>query len=93
MATNESSHRSAYVGFAVAAGGLAHFVWPRRFEPVNTVLGFTQHTRLHVYLNGAIETALGLTLISPRTRKLNIALSIGYPVYLAINAFRAFRSC
>ncbi len=79
------------MGLAVAAGGLAHFVWPQQFEPLNKTLGFTSHTRVHVDVNGAIETVLGLTLISARTRKLNAALSCGYLIYLYLNAFRARR--
>jgi uncharacterized membrane protein len=82
---------TACVGLTVAAGGLAHFVWPQQFEPLNKTLGFTSHTRLHVYVNGAIETVLGVTLISPKTRKLNAALSFGYPIYLSLNTFRARR--
>ena len=80
---------TACMGLAIAAGGLAHFVWPQPFEPLNNTLGFTSHTRLHVYVNGAMETVLGLTLISPKTRKLSAALSFGYPIYLLANAFRA----
>lgn len=74
---------------AIAVGGLAHFVWPQRFERLNKWLGFTRRTRVHVYVNGSIETALGVTLISPRSRKLNAVLSTGYPIYLSANVFRA----
>lgn len=79
-------------GLAVTAGGLAHFAWPGKFEPVNRKLGFTHDTRTHVYVNGGIETALGLTLISAKTRKMNIALSVCYPIYLGLNASRARNS-
>lgn len=72
----------------MTAVGLAHFAFPRAFEPLNRKLGFTEHTRRHVYVNGAVETAIGLTMLSPRTRTLNAALSVGYPSYLIANAIR-----
>jgi uncharacterized membrane protein len=76
-------------GVAATACGLAHFVWPVKFEPINRQLGFTRRTRTHVYVNGGIETTLGLTLMSDRTRTINIALSVAYPTYLMLNALRA----
>ncbi|WP_101947835.1 hypothetical protein [Mycobacterium sp. 3519A] len=80
------------LGLNVAAGGLAHFIWPRKFEPLNRRLGFTNHTRTHVYCNGAIETAIGLTLLSPTTHRLTATLSVAYPIYLATNTIRARRA-
>jgi uncharacterized membrane protein len=76
-------------GIAVTACGLAHFAWPPIFEPVNRQLGFTRNTRTHVYVNGGIETALGLTLFSTNTRKVNLVLMVCYPIYLGLNALRA----
>lgn len=76
-------------GVAVTVCGLAHFAWPLKFEPVNRQLGFTRGTRTHVYVNGGIETVLGLTLMSSTTRTVNVALSITYPIYLMLNALRA----
>jgi hypothetical protein len=91
VTNNFGSPLAITAGVAVAGIGLAHFAWPTRFEPLNESMGFTQRTRRHVYINGAIETLLGLTMVSPRTRTLNIVLSIAYPTYLAANIIRARR--
>ncbi|OBK81656.1 hypothetical protein [Mycobacterium sp. 1164985.4] len=91
MTTTGLSLPRILAGVAATACGLAHFVWPAKFEPVNRQLGFTRNTRTHVYVNGGIETALGLTLMSRRTRTINIALSVTYPIYLMLNALRANR--
>ena len=42
----------------------------------------------HIYTNGGIETALGLGLLVPKTRKLAALGSLGYVAYLAGNAIR-----
>ncbi|MCV7257195.1 hypothetical protein [Mycobacterium shimoidei] len=89
MATAGISLPRVIGGVAVTACGLAHFAWPRRFEALNRKLGFTHNTRLHVFVNGGLETVLGLTLMSSRTRTANVALSIGYPIYLTLNVLRA----
>lgn len=89
MTTAEISLPRVIGGVAVTACGLAHFAVPRRFEPLNRELGFTHNTRLHVFVNGGLETLLGLTLMSSRIRTANVALSIAYPIYLTLNALRA----
>lgn len=89
MTTTGISLSRATAGLAVMAVGLAHFAWPGKFKPVNRWLGFTRDTRTHVYVNGGIETVLGLTLISTKTRKVNFVLSVCYPIYLGLNALRA----
>ena len=42
----------------------------------------------HVYIDGGIETAVGLGLAARQTRKLAIIGLIGYLAYLAGNAVR-----
>lgn len=76
------------VGLAVAAIGLAHSVVPELFDPINQ-LAFPAGTRLHTYINGGAETAIGLTLMAPRTRPAFVVLYVGYPVYLLANLIRA----
>ena len=80
------------VGLAVTAGGIAHFVRPAAFEPLNVNLGFAQNTRRHVYVNGAIETAIGLTMLSPRAKTANRILSVAYPAYLLTSRTRGRRA-
>ncbi len=49
------------VGMAVAGTGVAHFVRPELFDGV-TGQAFPHDTRTHVYIDGGIETAIGLGL-------------------------------
>ena len=74
---------------AVAAIGLLHFVFPTAFEPLNRWLGFTENTRRHVYVNGAVETAIGLLLARPMTRPISASLGAAYGLYLTVHALRA----
>ena len=60
-------------GLGVAGYGLAHFARPQMFDSF-TRQAFPRNTRQHIYINGGIETALGLGLAVPKTRKL--ALSV-----------------
>ncbi len=75
------SRRSARIarcsGLALAGAGLAHFTSPGLFEPV-TKSAFPRNTRQHVYINGSIETALGLSFASRQTRTLGAVGLIGY---------------
>ncbi len=75
------------VGLAVAGVGVAHFVKPEAFEDI-TGQAFPRDTRTHVYIDGGIETAIGLGLSSPKTRKLAVVGLIGYGAYLAGNVVR-----
>ncbi|SOJ53965.1 hypothetical protein MSIMFB_01464 [Mycobacterium simulans] len=79
-------------GLVTSSIGLAHFAMPQRFEPLNVTLGFAGNTRRHVYINGAIETAIGLTMIHPATRRLTLVAGLGYTGYLAANFLRAKRA-
>jgi len=72
---------------AVAATGLSHLIMPQAWEPL-TKPAFPRRTKQHIYTNGGIETALGLGLISPRTRKATAIGAVGYVAYLAANLVR-----
>jgi len=74
-----------FSGLAMAAVGLSHFVRPEMFESI-TAPAFPTNTRQHIYVNGGIETAIGLGLIPAKTRKLAVAGLIGYAAYLGVNA-------
>lgn len=76
-----------YAGVALAAAGVSHFVKPGIYQPVTTA-AFPENTRRHVYTNGGIETALGLALIAPRTRKIGLAGVVDYLAYLGGNVIR-----
>ena len=80
--------RITVAGAALAATGLAHFAKPELFEPI-TAPGFPDNTRRHIYLNGGIETALGVGLVVPQTRKIAVAGALGYLGYLALAAVRS----
>ena len=80
--------RITVAGAALAATGLAHFAKPELFEPITAPV-FPDNTRRHVYLNGGIETALGVGLVVPQTRKVAVAGALGYLGYLALAAVRS----
>lgn len=67
--------------------GVAHFLVPRIFDPFNR-LGFPNHARTFTYLNGAIETALGVLLLRAHTRRPSIVLSACYIAYLTVSILR-----
>ncbi|MDP9822480.1 hypothetical protein [Nocardioides massiliensis] len=71
-------------GIALAATGGAHFVAPEIFEDL-TQAAFPQDTETWIKRNGATEVALGLGLVSRRTRKL---ASVGLLAYVGHLAFR-----
>jgi uncharacterized membrane protein len=75
------------VGVAVAGAGVAHFVKPQLFDGI-TGQAFPRDTRRHVYIDGGIETAIGLGLTARKTRPLAIIGLIGYGAYLAGNVVR-----
>jgi uncharacterized membrane protein len=88
---DDDSWRGQYVGLMVAASGLLHFVRPELFEPINRQPGFIERTRRHVYINGAIETGMGIGIgiASGKARTLTRIVSVCYPAYLGLNAVRA----
>jgi uncharacterized membrane protein len=68
-------------GAALAAMGLSHFAKPQVFEKI-TAPAFPNNTRRYVYANGTIETALGVGLVVPQTRKFALAGLVAYVGYL-----------
>src|SRR5690242_7563447 len=69
------------LGLSVSMIGLAHFVAPRYFDPINR-LGFPNHARTFTYVNGALETLIGLLMAGPGTRRQSTVVSTCYVVYL-----------
>ncbi len=84
------SPQASQVGIALAATGLSHFARPQIFEKI-TAVAFPDNTRRHVYIDGAIETAIGAGLVAPRTRKFAFAGVAGYLAYLIAGAVRSRR--
>ncbi len=82
--------RIPVAGAALAATGLAHFAKPQLFEAI-TAPAFPNNTRRHIYTNGTIETALGVGLVAPQTRKFALAGVVGYLGYLIVSAVRSRR--
>ncbi|MBV8930818.1 MAG: hypothetical protein JO152_16985 [Mycobacteriaceae bacterium] len=74
-------------GLALAAVGIAHYAKPEAFESI-TRRAFPNDIRQHTYVNGGIETALGVGLANPPTRRLAVAGLVGYLAYLGVNAAR-----
>ena len=89
MPTEKSGGSSVakIVGVAFAGAGVAHFVKPQFFDDI-TGQAFPRDTRRHVYIDGGIETAIGLGLTTRKTRPLAIIGLIGYGAYLAGNVVR-----
>ena len=83
----ENSRGAQIAGLVLAGTGLAHFARPQLFESI-TVAAFPRDTRQHIYINGGIETAIGVGLVSPKTRKLAAIGALGYVAYLAGNVAR-----
>jgi uncharacterized membrane protein len=74
-------------GVVVAVTGLSHFVRPELFESA-TKSAFPENTLQHTYIDGGIETAIGLALVVPKTRKLALAGLLAYGAYLGANIAR-----
>ena len=87
-ATRCGSASHGYRAPVVVAIGLSHYLWPRLFDPINR-LGFPNDPRRHTYINGAIETAIGVSMARPETRWLSTIASACYTVYLTGNIIRA----
>jgi hypothetical protein len=60
---------------------------PQLFDGI-TKQAFPRNSRHHLYVNGGIETALGLGLSARQTRPLAVVATIGYLAYLARNVVR-----
>ncbi|MGV0811314.1 hypothetical protein ABQF34_05090 [Mycolicibacterium boenickei] len=87
MAEGNNSKLVKLVGLGVAGAGVSHFVKPELFESI-TKSAFPNDTKKHIYTNGSIETAIGVGLLLPKTRKLATIGTLGYLAYLAGNAVR-----
>ena len=74
-------------GAVVAATGLSHFVRPELYESVSAQ-AFPENTLQHTYINGGIETAIGVALVVPKTRKLAVAGLLAYGAFLGANIAR-----
>ena len=68
-------------GVGLAAVGAGHFVRPELFDGI-TEPAFPENTRRFLYLNGSLETALGVGLIVPKTRRLAVVGLLAYGAYL-----------
>lgn len=90
-APRRNSRLPKLAGLVLAGTGISHFTSPQLFESI-TKPAFPRRTRQHVYTNGGIETALGLGLLSRRTRGLAVIGSVGYLAYLGGNAVRNTRN-
>lgn len=73
------------VGFLLAATGAAHFVVPDKFEEITKPV-FPKDTATWVQRNGATETAIGVAMMLPPTRKLGRLALLGYLGWLGYNA-------
>ncbi|EHI12382.1 hypothetical protein [Mycolicibacterium thermoresistibile] len=75
-------------GLLLAATGLSHLAAPTFWEPLVSGV-FPDNTRNHVYVNGGIETALGVGLAARRTRKFAVVGLLAYTAYLVATAVRS----
>jgi len=75
------------IALAIVGSGLTHFISPQLIEPATKPL-FPNNTPRYVYVNGALETALGLGLWARCSRKVAAVGLIGYAIYIASNAVR-----
>jgi len=73
------------IGLGLAASGIAHFVAPDAFVGV-TKNAFPNDTEEWVKRNGATETAIGVAMLLPKTRKLGVLGLLGYVGWLGFNA-------
>lgn len=83
----ENSLVATVTGLALAGTGLSHFVVPQLFEGITKPI-FPTNTRQYVYIDGAIETAVGLGVAARKTRKLALVGLAGYGLYLVGSAVR-----
>ena len=87
MSKEKSSRLPVLAGVALAGTGVAHFIRPQVFEGMIKSV-FPLDTDRHIKTNGGIETAIGVGLLVPKTRRLATLGTLGYVGYLAVNAVR-----
>ncbi|VEG51464.1 membrane protein [Mycolicibacterium aurum] len=85
--SKENSRAASIGGLALAATGVSHFVAPQVYEGI-TKAAFPTNTRQHVYIDGAVETAVGLGLAVQRTRKIAVVGLVVYLLYMMGNVVR-----
>src|SRR6185437_16319022 len=83
-----AAHSRLSTGLIVTGTGLAHFAFPDYFEPINAV-AFPERPREFTYINGGVETVLGLALLSLRARMLTKVLGVAYAFHLLGNVGRS----
>jgi uncharacterized membrane protein len=83
----KNSPAAVLTGLALAGTGVSHFAKPQLFESI-TKSAFPRDTQKFIYINGGLETAIGLGLAVRPTRKLAVVGLLGYGAYLAVNAVR-----
>jgi len=81
------SARVRGAGVALAAIGLSHFARPQAFESI-TAAAFPDNIHRHTLIDGGIETAIGIGMIAPQTRKFALAGLVAYTIYLVTNVVR-----
>jgi uncharacterized membrane protein len=74
-------------GVALAAAGIAHFAKPDAFDEI-TKTAFPEDVRKYTFINGGIETALGVALANRSTRRLGLVGMLGYGAYLGAAVLR-----
>jgi uncharacterized membrane protein len=87
VSKEKTSRLPVLAGLLLAGTGVAHFVRPQVFEGI-TRTAFPRDTDRHLKTNGGIETAMGVGLLVPKTRRLATLGTLGYVGYLAVNAVR-----
>jgi uncharacterized membrane protein len=87
VSKEKSSRLPVLAGLVLAGTGVTHFVRPQVFEGI-TKTAFPRDTDRHLKTNGGIETAIGVGLLVPKTRRLATLGTLGYVGYLAVNAVR-----
>ena len=87
LCRGRNSRAAKFAGLAIAGVGLAHFTSPRLFDGI-TKQAFPRNSRQHLYINGGIETALGLGFCRTPDPAAAVVGTIGYVAYLAGNVAR-----
>jgi uncharacterized membrane protein len=84
---NQGSRLPLISGLTLAATGVAHFIKPTAFDSL-TAQAFPRNTRRFTYINGGLETALGVAIAVPQARNLAAIGGVGYFAYLGVNLAR-----
>ncbi|OBK35634.1 hypothetical protein A5658_08245 [Mycobacterium sp. 1245111.1] len=77
-----------HLALPVITVGLAHFVRPGIFEPI-TRLGFPERPRTFTYINGAVETLIGVLIALPQFRPVLIVVTLCYGFHFGGNVVRS----